>query len=79
MERQPTRLDDAVEIYLRDYRLVNSVCPGEEGSPRGQDGASLKDPLVPKEKILIDTVVVNPKLDALLFSKPEIADALNAS
>jgi len=36
-----------------------------------------KDPPVPAEKITIEKVVVNPKLDENHFSKPEIAVAPN--
>jgi hypothetical protein len=38
----------------------------------------LKDTPVPPEKTFIDKVVVNPKLDESLFSKPEIGIASNA-
>jgi hypothetical protein len=38
----------------------------------------LKDPPVPPERTIIERVVVNPKLDEALFSKPEVAVALNA-
>lgn len=34
--------------------------------------AGFKDTPVPPEKIIIKGVLVNPRLDDLLFSKPEI-------
>ena len=43
-----------------------------------QTALGLKDPPVPAEKTIIDTVVVNPKLDASVFSKPQIEVASNA-
>jgi hypothetical protein len=36
-----------------------------------------KDPPVPVEKIALDNVVVNPKLDDSLFVKPTVAAAAN--
>jgi len=37
-----------------------------------------RDPVVPSEKIIVEKVVVNPKLDENHFSKPEIPVAPNA-
>jgi hypothetical protein len=39
----------------------------------------LKDPAVPPEKITIDKVVVNPKFDESLFSKPDAAVVAKAN
>jgi len=86
IEGQPRRLDGIehpVEVYYRDYRQVNGlqipfvleteVLPvaGAVKSP-----SAMNSP-VPTEKILIDKVDMNPKLDAALFSKPEIQTASN--
>ena len=77
IEGQPRRLDGKihpVEIYYRDYRPVNGlqvpflletrVLPFE--SPEQQRSISA----IPAEKIVIEKVVVNPKLDASRFTKP---------
>lgn len=81
---QPRRLDGkehAVEIYYRDYRSVSGlqipfvletkVLPLEDPDRR------MKDPSVPVEKVTIEKVAVNPKLDASLFAKPQIESAAN--
>jgi hypothetical protein len=82
IEGQPRRLDGVehpVEIYYRDYRPVNGlqipfvletkVLPVSNPASR-----SVNTP-VPAEKILIERVELNPKLDASLFSKPQIQTA----
>jgi hypothetical protein len=38
-----------------------------------------KDPPVPPEKVLIEKVVVNPKLDESRFAKPRIGVSSNAN
>jgi hypothetical protein len=84
MEGQPRRLDGTdhpVEIYFRDYRQVNGLqipyLLETKVLPVVQTVLGLKDPLVPTEQIIIDKVVVNPKLDESLFSKPETGVAAN--
>ena len=82
IDGQPRKLDGkmhAVEIYYKDYRkvdglqipflLVTKVLPSENASPAE---INLR---VPPEQIVVDKVVVNPKLDAARFSKPEIKAA----
>jgi hypothetical protein len=77
IEGQPRRLDGIyhpVEIYYRDYRSVNGlqvpflletrVLPAP-GAPRGMRAE------FPSEKIVVEKVTVNPKLDDALFSKPD--------
>jgi hypothetical protein len=81
VEGQPRRLDGVehpVEVYYRDYRTVRglripfvletSVLPVAKAArlPGVMSGP------VPSEKIVIDKVEVNPKLDASLFEKPRI-------
>jgi hypothetical protein len=81
IEGQPRRLDGKehpVEIYYRDYRPVSGlqipfaletkVLPVDTGS-------KVKELPIPSEKIVIEKVVVNPKLDASLFLKPNVEPA----
>jgi hypothetical protein len=77
IEGQPRMLDGTyhpVEVYYRDYRLVNGLqipfVLETRVLPVSQTKLGLTDPPVPPEKIVIDKVVVNPKIDASLFSKP---------
>jgi len=85
IEGQPRRLDGkehTVEVYYRDYRQVSGLqipfVLETKVLPVGSTAHGFKDPPVPTEKIIIDRVVVNPKLDESLFSKPEIGIASNA-
>ena len=80
IEGQPRRLDGTdhpVEVYFRDYRPVSGLqipfVLETKVLPVAQTALGFKDPPVPAEKTIIDKVVVNPKLDASLFSKPEVA------
>jgi len=82
IEGQPRRLDGKihpVEVYYRDYRPVSGLQIPFVLETRvlqvGTTARGFKDPYVPAERITIDKVVVNPKLDASLFSKPEVAMA----
>jgi len=84
MEGQPRRLDGTyhpVEIYFRDYRPVNGLeipyVLETKVVPVAKTVLGLKDLPVPAEQIVIDKVVVNPKLDESLFSKPEAGVAAN--
>ena len=80
IQGQPRRLDGIyhpVEIYYRDYRPVSGlqipfvletkVLPVAQAA-RGVGGGA-----VPPEKIIVEKVIVNPKLDEALFSRPDIA------
>jgi hypothetical protein len=82
VEGQPRRLDGKihpVEVYYRDYRAVNGlqvpfvlethVLAAETGA------AGAREPHYPAEKITIAKVVVNPKLDASQFTKPQVTVA----
>lgn len=84
VEGQPRHLDGKmhpVEVYYRDYRAVNGlqipfvlethVLPTQAGP------AGAREPHYPAEKIAIDKIVVNPKLDAALFTKPQVQMAAN--
>ena len=82
MDGQPRRLDGTyhpVEIYYRDYGLVDGLqiphVLETKVLPVSKTATGLRDTPVPVEKIIIEKVVVNPKLDKSLFEKPEIAVA----
>ena len=77
VEGQPRRLDGTdhpVEVYYRDYRNVNGLeipfVLETRVLPVTKNALGLRDTPVPPEKVLIEKVVINPKLDAGLFSKP---------
>lgn len=85
VQGQPRVLDGIshpVEVYFRDYRPVNGLEIPFLLETRvlllGQTAMGLKDPVIPSEKTIIEKVVVNPKLEEALFSKPEIELASNA-
>lgn len=78
IEGQPRRLDGVmhpVEIYYRNYHPVDGlqipyvletkVLPAPQAAPGHHD------PLVPAEKIVIEKVSINPRLDDALFAKPQ--------
>jgi hypothetical protein len=84
IEGQPRRLDGVehpVEVYYRDYRPVDGLqipfAIETRVLPVTKTVLGLRDVPVPAEKTIVDKVVVNPKLDAKLFSKPEITVAQN--
>jgi hypothetical protein len=86
IQGQPRRLDGIdhpVEVYFRDYRPVNGLqipyVLETKVLPVAQTALGLKDPPVPPEKTIIDKVVVNPRLDEALFSKPAIGGGLVAN
>ncbi|HEX2663115.1 MAG TPA: hypothetical protein VHM93_09820 [Candidatus Acidoferrum sp.] len=76
VQGQPRRLDGtyhAVEVYYRDYRNVNGLQIPFLLETRVLPVARTmlgRDTPVPPEKAVIEKVVINPKLDAGLFSKP---------
>jgi len=80
IEGQPRRLDGVehpVEVYYRDYRTVNGLqipfVLETKVLPAAKAPTLVRETPIPSEKIIIDAVVVNPKFDASLFSKPQIA------
>lgn len=82
MEGTPRRLDGTyhpVEVYFRDFRPVGGVqiphVLETKVLPVAKTLLGLKDPPVPVERITIEKVEVNPKLDDALFSKPEMTMA----
>jgi hypothetical protein len=66
-----------VEIYYRDYRTVDGLqipfVLETRVVPIAGQGRSMSSSF-PPEKIAIDKVVVNPKLDASLFARPVAYD-----
>jgi predicted DNA-binding helix-hairpin-helix protein len=77
IEGQPRRLDGeyhSVEVYYRDYRPVNGLqipyVLETKVLPLAQKSPGFGNTPVPPEKIVIEKVAVNPKLDESLFSKP---------
>ena len=85
IQGQPRRLDGIyhpVEIYYRDYRPVNGLQVAHlmetKVLPAAQPAKGIKEPSVPTEKIFIEKVIVNPKLDESLFSKPQVTATSNA-
>jgi hypothetical protein len=79
IEGQPRRLDGRdhpVEVYFRDYRRIDGLqipfILETKVLPVAVTATGLKDTPVPSERIIVEKVLVNPKLDASLFSKPQI-------
>jgi hypothetical protein len=76
MEGTPRRLDGEyrpVEIYFRDYQSTNGLQIPRVLETRVTTkpfGPNSKNAQTISEKITIDNVVVNPKLDDSLFTKP---------
>jgi len=82
VEGQPRRLDGKmhpVEIYYRDYRQVSGLeipfVLETHVLPTQEAGNGFKSVAYPAEKIVIDKVTVNPKLEAADFAKPQIETA----
>ena len=82
IEGQPRRLDGKlhpVEVYYQDYRQINGLqipfTLETRVLPIADATAKTKDVSSQAEKIVIEKVVVNPKLEASLFSKPEVQTA----
>ena len=79
IEGQPRRLDGTdhpVEVYYRDYRTVDGLqfpfLLETRVLPVGQNSLGMRDTPVPPETIVIEKVVVNPKVEEKLFSKMEV-------
>jgi hypothetical protein len=75
LEGNPRRLDGKyhpVEIYYRDFRSLNGLMIPYLLETVVQNVAGVKDPRSMAERIMIEKVVVNPKLDETLFLKPQI-------
>lgn len=79
IEGQPRRLDGTyhpVEVYFRDYRPVSGLqipfVLETKVLPVAKTKLGFRDAPVPSEKIIIEKVMVNPKLDESLFSNAAI-------
>ena len=79
IEGQPRRLDGVehpVEIYYRDFRQVSGLqvpfVMETRVLPVVAANSKVRPLPIPAEQITVEKVVVNPKLDATAFSKPEI-------
>ena len=84
IEGQPRRLDGVyhpVEVYYRDYRPVSGLQIAHLLETKvlqvARTAKGFRDPVVPSEKIIVEKVMVNPKLDENHFSKPELPVAAN--
>ena len=83
VEGQPRRLDGIdhqVEVYYRDYHAVNGlqipfVLETRVLSAATAASSRVKETPVPAERILVEKVLVNPRLEASLFAKPELPAA----
>ena len=83
VEGQPRRLDGlehGVEVYYRDYHAVNGLQIPYVMETRVLPAAAaanskVRQTAVPAELITVEKVVVNPKLDATAFAKPQIQAA----
>jgi hypothetical protein len=85
IEGQPRRLDGTyhpVEVYYREYRNVNGLeipfVLETRVLPVAKTALGLRDTPVPPERASIEKVVINPKFDAGLFSRPAIPAASQA-
>jgi hypothetical protein len=82
MEGQPKRLDGTyhpVEVYYRDYRSVSGLripfVLETRILPVEKTATGFKDPPVPAERLIMEEVTVNPRLDDSQFSKPKMDTA----
>jgi hypothetical protein len=79
IEGQPRVLDGIshpVEVYYRDYRPVSGLqipyVLETKVLPVAQPGSKVRQTPVPVERINLEKVAVNPKLDEALFTKPAV-------
>jgi hypothetical protein len=82
IEGTPRHLDGKehpVQIYYRDYRAVDGLeipfMLETRVMPVGDQPKGVRQASFPPEKIAIDKVLINPKLDAAHFTKPVIETA----
>ena len=82
VQGQPRRLDGTdhpVEVYYRDYRVVDGLkipfVLETRVLPVTRTAMGLRDTPVPPEKVVIEKVAINPKFDAGLFAKPAPTEA----
>jgi hypothetical protein len=84
VEGLPRMLDGIyhpVEVYYRDYRSISGLqvpfVLETRVLPAAQKASGIKSALPQPEKIILDKVVVNAKLDESLFTKPFAGAAAN--
>jgi hypothetical protein len=77
IDGQPRRLDGTehpVEIYFRDFRPVSGLqipyVLETKVLPVAKNSLGLRDTPVPTEKITVEKVLINPRLEESRFSKP---------
>ncbi|MGB7844897.1 MAG: hypothetical protein WBL63_04725 [Candidatus Acidiferrum sp.] len=77
IEGQPRQLDGTyhpVEVYFRDYRQVSGLMVPfvleTKVLPVAKTATGLRDTPVPVERITMEKVEVNPKLDSSAFARP---------
>ncbi|HEY1984714.1 MAG TPA: hypothetical protein VGG85_04850 [Terracidiphilus sp.] len=82
VEGTPRRLDGTIHpvyVYYRDYRQVHDVKVPFTLETKVQFSKPVAGSTQISEKITIDSVEVNPKLDESLFTKPQLNAAPSAS
>ena len=86
IEGHPKRLDGTehpVEVYFRDYRPVGGLqipyLLETKVLSVGKNALGLRDTPIPPEKIIVEKVVLNPKLEESRFTKPVVGDAKPAA
>jgi len=79
VEGQPRRMDGKVhpvQVYYRDYRAVNGMqmpfVLETHVVPVATGAAAAREQHYQAEKIVLDKIVVNPKLNASDFTKPQV-------
>jgi hypothetical protein len=75
LEGTPRRLDGKyhpVDIYYKDFRQTNGLMIPYLLETVVEDLPGVKDQRSMVERIIVEKVVVNPKLDESLFAKPQI-------
>jgi hypothetical protein len=79
IEGQPRRLDGIehpVEVYFSDYRPVNGLqipyVLETRVLPVAHATSGAGSSVIPVEKIILDRVEVNPRLETSLFAKPDV-------
>jgi len=86
IEGQPRRMDGTyhpVEVYFRDYLTVDGLqipyLLETKVLPVSKTVLRMKDTPVPTEQIIVEKIVVNPKLDDSHFSKPDAGVAASSA
>jgi hypothetical protein len=82
LSRRLDGIEHPVEVYYRDYRSVSGLqipfVLETKVLPLSNPATRMKETPIPSEKIIMEKVIVNPKLDASHFSKPQLQTASNS-